>query len=147
MVEWAIYVDKSTFIALLNFAEVGRQNRLSKTLPIFVPLSFLKDGGFMATLEIKVRNQKGEKVVFENDFIPVAKYREYLEMVARHEDEGLALSEAVKLDEQLVFIASLFPGLDSELMYQGLEMAELNEIIGKIFVRLIGAEDDPKGSD
>lgn len=101
----------------------------------------------MATLEIKVRNQKGEKVVFENDFIPVAKYREYLEMVARHEDEGLALSEAVKLDDQLVFIASLFPGLDSELMYQGLEMAELNEIIGKIFVRLIGAEDDPKGSD
>lgn len=100
----------------------------------------------MSTIEIKVRNDKGEKVVYECDFVPVAKYRDYLAMSARHEDQELGLSEADKLDEQLIFIASLFPGLDSETMYRGLEMSELNEIIGKIFARLIGAVDDPKGN-
>ncbi|HFI0238318.1 TPA: hypothetical protein ACGPBH_001087 [Streptococcus suis] len=101
----------------------------------------------MSILEIKVRNEKGEKVVYENSYLPVSKYREYLEMSARHEDKELALAEAVKLDEQLSFIASIFDGLTVEAMYQGLEMAELNEIIGKVFVKLIGGEDAPKGKD
>ncbi|HFI0634097.1 TPA: hypothetical protein ACGO2G_000560 [Streptococcus suis] len=101
----------------------------------------------MSILEIKVRNEKGEKVVYENSYLPVSKYREYLEMLARHEDKELALAEAVKLDEQLSFIASIFDGLTVDDMYQGLEMAELNEIIGKVFVKLIGGEDSPKGKD
>lgn len=98
----------------------------------------------MSTLEIKVRNSSGEKVVYENTFLPVSKYREYLEMSARHEDKALELSEAEKLDEQLNFIASLFPGLTTQSMYEGLEMSELNDIISKVFVKLIGGNDDPK---
>ena len=70
----------------------------------------------MSILEIKVRNEKGEKVVYENSYLPVSKYREYLEMAARHEDKELMLSEAVKLDEQLSFIASLFEGLTVDVM-------------------------------
>ncbi|HEL2382889.1 TPA: hypothetical protein ACGORU_001426 [Streptococcus suis] len=98
----------------------------------------------MSILEIKVRNEKGEKVVYENSYLPVSKYREYLEMAARHEDKEHPLSEAVKLDEQLSFIASLFEGLTVDAMYSGLEMAELNDIIGRVFVKLIGGEGDPK---
>lgn len=101
----------------------------------------------MSTIEIKVRNKEGELVVKSCDFIPVAKYREYLQMSARHENTELNLSEAEKLDDQLVFIASLFDGLDSEQLANGVEMSELNEAIGKIFVRLIGADSDPKESD
>lgn len=101
----------------------------------------------MSTLEIKVRNKEGQRVAYECDFLPVYKYREYLEMSARHEDKENPMPEAEKLDEQLTFIASIFPGLSSDEMYQGLEMSELNDIIGKVFVRLIGGDPDPKESD
>lgn len=101
----------------------------------------------MSVLEIKVRNKQGQKVAYENTYLPVAKYREYLEMVARHEDKETELSEATKLDEQLAFIASLFDGLTVDDMYSGLEMSELNDILGKVFVKLIGGENDPKESD
>ena len=101
----------------------------------------------MSTLEIRVRNTEGKKEVYECDYVPVSKYREYLEMAARHEDKDLNLSEAEKLDEQLTFIASLFKDLSSDQLYDGLEMSELNEIIGKVFVRLIGGDSDPKESD
>lgn len=101
----------------------------------------------MSILEIKVRNENGQKVAYENSYLPVSKYREYLEMSARHEDKELALPEAIKLDEQLSFIASLFEGLTVDDMYSGLEMAELNDIIGKVFVKLIGGEGDPKEKD
>lgn len=101
----------------------------------------------MSILEIKVRNENGQKVAYENSYLPVSKYREYLEMSARHEDKELALPEAIKLDEQLSFIASLFESLTVDDMYSGLEMAELNDIIGKVFVKLIGGEGDPKEKD
>ncbi|HFR3976728.1 TPA: hypothetical protein ACHVI3_000838 [Streptococcus suis] len=100
----------------------------------------------MSTLEIKVRNKDGQKVAYECGFVPVSKYREYLEMASRHENKEKPLAEFEKLDEQLIFIASLFPGLSSDEMYQGLEMAELNDIISKVFIKLIGGEADPKGS-
>lgn len=99
----------------------------------------------MSTIEIKVRNDKGEKVVYENDYIPLSKYREYLVMSARHENTELGLSETEKFDEQVTFIASLFPGLDSEMIYNGLEMSDFNDVVAKVFTRLIGAsDDDPK---
>ena len=101
----------------------------------------------MSVLEIKVRNEQGQKVAYENRYLPVAKYREYLEMAARHEDKDLGLSEAVKLDEQLTFIAGLFDGLTADAMYAGLEMGELNDIISQVFVKLIGGEPDPKERD
>ncbi|AXQ79424.1 hypothetical protein DDV21_010215 [Streptococcus chenjunshii] len=96
----------------------------------------------MATIEIKVRNEKGQKVAYENDYMPVSKYREYLEMEADIANKGW--SEAEKLDVQLKFIASLFEGLTVEDMYNGLEMSELNKIIGTVFVKLVGGDPDPK---
>ncbi|CQR24577.1 hypothetical protein BN1356_00921 [Streptococcus varani] len=101
----------------------------------------------MSILEIKVRNEQGQKVAYENSYLPVLKYREYLEMAARHEDSDLGITEAEKLDEQLTFIASLFDGLTVDAMYSGIEMAELNDIISKVFIKLIGGDNDPKGKD
>lgn len=102
----------------------------------------------MSTIEIKVRNKKGELVVKSTSFIPLAKYREYLKMTARHEDQELALTEIQKFDEQVIFIASLFDDLTSEDIQNGLEMSEFNDVIAKVFARLIGvSDDDPKGSD
>lgn len=99
----------------------------------------------MSLLEIKVRNEKGEKIVYENDYLPVRKYREFLELQVELDEAGL--SEAEKLDRQLNFIASLFPGLTAEKMYDGLEMSELNKIISDVFVKLVGGETDPKEKD
>lgn len=96
----------------------------------------------MSTIEIKVRNEKGEKVVYENHYMPVSKYREYLEMQAKIDDDEVP--EYEKLDLQLQFIASLFDGLTVETMYEGLEMSELNDIISDVFVKLIGGDSDPK---
>lgn len=99
----------------------------------------------MSTIEIKVRNEKGEKVVYENHYMPVSKYREYLEMQTKL--ENVDIPEFEKLDIQLQFIASLFDGLTVEAMYDGLEMSELNEIISDVFVKLVGGESDPKAQD
>ncbi|MGQ9412209.1 phage tail assembly chaperone G [Streptococcus pluranimalium] len=99
----------------------------------------------MSTIEIKVRNEKGEKVVYENHYMPVSKYREYLEMQTKLENNDIP--EFEKLDIQLQFIASLFDGLSVEAMYDGLEMSELNEIISDVFVKLVGGESDPKVQD
>lgn len=99
----------------------------------------------MSTIEIKVRNEKGEKVVYENHYMPVSKYREYLEMQTKLENADIP--EFEKLDIQLQFIASLFDGLTVESMYDGLEMSELNEIISDVFVKLVGGESDPKAQD
>lgn len=99
----------------------------------------------MSVLEIKVRNKDGEKVVYENQFMPVRKYRDYLELQVRLTDSDL--SEADKLEEQLTFITSLFPGLTVEAMYDGLEMSELNDIIARVFTKLIGGDADPKEKD
>ncbi|MDY4510974.1 phage tail assembly chaperone G [Streptococcus hyovaginalis] len=99
----------------------------------------------MSTIEIKVRNEKGEKVVYENHYMPVSKYREYLEMQTKLENADIP--EFEKLDIQLQFIASLFDGLTVEAMYDGLEMSELNEIISDVFVKLVGGESDPKAQD
>lgn len=96
----------------------------------------------MSTIEIKVRNEKGEKVVYENNYMPVSKYREYLEMQAKL--DNAEIPEYEKLDVQLQFIASLFEGLTVEAMYEGLEMSELNEIIADVFVKLVGGDSDPK---
>lgn len=99
----------------------------------------------MSTIEIKVRNEKGEKVVYENHYMPVSKYREYLEMQTKLENNDIP--EFEKLDIQLQFIASLFDGLSVEAMYDGLEMSELNEIISDVFVKLVGGESDPKAQN
>lgn len=99
----------------------------------------------MSTIEVKVRNEKGEKVVYENHYMPVSKYREYLEMQTKLENADIP--EFEKLDIQLQFIASLFDGLTVEAMYDGLEMSELNEIISDVFVKLVGGESDPKAQD
>lgn len=96
----------------------------------------------MSKLEIKVRNEQGQKVAYENNFLPVRKYREFLELQVELDDKEL--SEAGKLDKQLEFIASLFPDLTVEAMYDGLETAELNEIISEVFVKLVGGDTDPK---
>lgn len=99
----------------------------------------------MSTLEIKVRNEKGQKVAYENTYMPVSKYRDYLELQAKLSEESM--SEAEKLDEQLKFISNLFDGLTVEEMYAGLEMSELNQIISDVFVKLVGGENDPKPND
>lgn len=96
----------------------------------------------MSKLEIKVRNEQGQKVAYENDFLPVRKYREYLELQA--EIDTQEVSEAEKLDKQLEFIAGLFPDLTVDAMYAGLEMSELNQIISDVFVKLVGGDTDPK---
>lgn len=96
----------------------------------------------MSTIEIKVRNKNGEKVVYENHYMPVSKYRDYLKMQAKLDSSDIP--EYEKLDIQLQFIASLFDGLTVESMYEGLEMGELNNIISDVFVKLIGGSDDPK---
>ncbi|MCQ9211818.1 MULTISPECIES: phage tail assembly chaperone G [unclassified Streptococcus] len=99
----------------------------------------------MSKLEIKVRNEQGQKVAYENTYLPVRKYREYLELQV--ELDAQDLSEAEKLDKQLNFIAELFPDLTVEAMYDGLEMSELNEIISDVFVKLVGGDTDPKLKD
>ncbi|KKF47133.1 baseplate protein [Streptococcus phage Javan629] len=97
----------------------------------------------MALIEVKVRNDRGEKVVYSNGFLPVRKYREYLELQAKKEEGNLNESQALELE--LEFIASLFEGLTIDKMYDGLTMAELNELIVKVFTELVGGDvDDPK---
>ncbi|HEM9634172.1 TPA: hypothetical protein U3L57_000075 [Streptococcus agalactiae] len=96
----------------------------------------------MSLLKIEVRNSNSQKVVYENSFMPVSKYRDYLEM--QKDLSGEKFSEAEKLDKQLDFIVSLFPGLKIEDLYNGLEMSELNDIIQKVFLKLVGEDIDPK---
>lgn len=98
----------------------------------------------MSTLKIHVRNENGEKVQYENNFVPVSKYLEYLDMQAELEDETKGLTEHQKMVKQIEFIASLFQGLTLEKMVNGLEMSELNNIVGEVFVKLVGGEPDPK---
>lgn len=96
----------------------------------------------MAKLEVRVRNEKGEKVVFENDFLPVRKYREYLEMQEKIEADGL--NESDSLEMQLNFISSLFDGLTVDKMYDGMTMRELNDLISNVFIELIGGDTEKK---
>lgn len=96
----------------------------------------------MAKLEVRVRNEKGEKVVFENDFLPVRKYREYLEMQEKIETDSLNESDSLEL--QLNFISSLFEGLTVDKMYDGMTMRELNDLISNVFIELIGGDTEKK---
>lgn len=96
----------------------------------------------MAKLEVRVRNENGEKVVFENDFLPVRKYREYLEMQEKIETDGLNESDSLEL--QLNFISSLFEGLTVDKMYDGMTMKELNDLISNVFIELIGGDTEKK---
>ncbi|RLV18999.1 MULTISPECIES: phage tail assembly chaperone G [Streptococcus] len=99
----------------------------------------------MAKLEVKVRNEKREKVVYENDFLPARKYREYLAMQADIEEKQLSETEA--LDIQLNFISSLFEGLTIDKMYDGMNMKEINNLIADVFVELIGGEAEKKETE
>lgn len=96
----------------------------------------------MAKLEVRVRNENGEKVVFENDFLPVRKYREYLEMQEKIETDSLNESDSLEL--QLNFISSLFEGLTVDKMYDGMTMRELNDLISNVFIELIGGDTEKK---
>ncbi|MGT2767813.1 phage tail assembly chaperone G [Streptococcus dysgalactiae] len=97
----------------------------------------------MAILEIKIKNESGEKVVKECKNLTVRDYRDYL--VLQQELSDSNAPEYEKLDRQLEFIVGLFDGLTVDMMYDKLNMYELNSILADVYVKLIGGEpDDPK---
>ncbi|MFU1594204.1 hypothetical protein MP619_04955 [Streptococcus dysgalactiae] len=100
----------------------------------------------MAILEIKITNDAGEKVVKECKNLTVRDYRDYL--VLQQELSDSNAPEYEKLDKQLEFIVGLFDGLTVDMMYDKLNMYELNNILADVYVKLIGGDpDDPKGND
>lgn len=100
----------------------------------------------MAILEIKITNDAGEKVVKECKNLTVRDYRDYL--VLQQELSDSNAPEYEKLDKQLEFIVGLFDGLAVDMMYDKLNMYELNNILADVYVKLIGGDpDDPKGND
>lgn len=98
----------------------------------------------MSKLVIKAKNEAGKTEIYENDFLPVRKYRDYLELQKQLLDENT--SETEGLDLQLNFIASLFEGLTVEQMLDGMTMKQLNEAISNILVVIMGGDIDPKQS-
>ncbi|EOI9074973.1 TPA: hypothetical protein VIU19_001773 [Streptococcus pyogenes] len=97
----------------------------------------------MAILEIKITNDAGEKVVKECKPLTVRDYRDYL--VLQQELSDSDAPEYAKLDSQLEFIVGLFEGLTVDMMYDKLNMYELNSILADVYVKLIGGDpDDPK---
>lgn len=97
----------------------------------------------MAILEIKIKNETGEKVVKECKNLTVRDYRDYL--VLQQELSDSNAPEYEKLDKQLEFIVGLFDGLTVDMMYDKLNMYELNKILADVYVKLIGGDpDDPK---
>ncbi|HER2997510.1 TPA: hypothetical protein VJ367_001067 [Streptococcus pyogenes] len=97
----------------------------------------------MAILEIKIKNETGEKVVKECKNLTVRDYRDYL--VLQQELSDSNAPEYEKLDKQLEFIVGLFDGLTVDMMYDKLNMYELNNILADVYVKLIGGDpDDPK---
>lgn len=97
----------------------------------------------MDLLEIKVRNDRGERVAYTCDYLPMSKYRDYLQMQVELEAKS-DVTEQERLEAQTGFIAGLFPGLTAEALYEGVEMSEFNDITSRVFVRLVGASPDPK---
>ncbi|HEQ4751852.1 TPA: hypothetical protein VG240_001078 [Streptococcus pyogenes] len=97
----------------------------------------------MAILEIKITNDAGEKVVKECKPLTVRDYRDYL--VLQQELSDSDAPEYAKLDSQLEFIVGLFEELTVDMMYDKLNMYELNSILADVYVKLIGGDpDDPK---
>ncbi|HEL0000855.1 hypothetical protein KUG02_05605 [Streptococcus equi subsp. zooepidemicus] len=97
----------------------------------------------MAILEIKITNDSGEKVVKECKNLTVRDYRDYL--VLQQELSDSDAPEYEKLDKQLEFVVGLFDGLTVDMLYDKLNMYELNSILADVYVKLIGGDpDDPK---
>lgn len=96
----------------------------------------------MAVKEIKVEvmNDKGELVVFKNNFIPARKVREALQINVMAED-----GEHSELDiegEMLTFVVSLFKGLTEDMVLDGVASWDYMPFLQNTIGDVLGA--DPK---
>lgn len=91
-------------------------------------------------IRIELRDDKGRKVVHEQDFVRARKVREAFEMLDQF-DTGEIIGEAKRLDKMVEFVASVFDDKEvtTDAIYDGLAgpdtLKELNRVIDEVMGR------------
>ncbi|AEB62460.1 MULTISPECIES: phage tail assembly chaperone G [Bacillus] len=94
-------------------------------------------------LRIELLNQKGEKVVYEQGFISSRKVREALALQDEM-DKNENLSEAVRLDKMVTFVADVFSDekVTMDSIYDGIDARKLMRTIEGIMDIVMGNEEE-----
>jgi hypothetical protein len=91
-------------------------------------------------IRLELRNDKGQKVVHEQDFVRARKVREALEMMDQF-DNGEITGEAKRLDKMVEFVAGVFDDKEvtTDAIYDGIPasqtLKELNRVIDEVMGR------------
>ncbi|KXZ15298.1 hypothetical protein AXI59_02020 [Bacillus nakamurai] len=94
-------------------------------------------------LRIELLNEKGEKVVYEQDFVSGRKVREALALQDEM-DKNENLSEAERLDKMVTFVASVFSDkkVTMDSIYDGTDSRKLMRTIVGIMDIIMGNEEE-----
>lgn len=97
----------------------------------------------MSVIELKLRTKEGKTEYYSCDFIPARKYLEYLKMEEELENERFTSIQAV--EKRTEFVASIFDGVTTEDLYDGLSAVELTKALTDVTNEILGIGDaDPK---
>ena len=90
-------------------------------------------------LRLELRNEKGQKVVHEQDFVSGRKVREVLEMMDQFAS-GEVNTEVEALDKKVNFVSSLFADVTTDDIYDGLEGPQLLKTLDEVIDQVLGRE-------
>ena len=93
----------------------------------------------MAQYELKLFNPETNKTeIFEKDFISVRKTQEALKII---EDQEKGQTDLESFNSQVAFIASVFDGVDSDMILDGLDASTGVDTLQTLFFRILGYDE------
>lgn len=90
-------------------------------------------------IRLELRNEKGQKVVHEQDFVSGRKVREVLEIMDDF-SSGEVTKEVEALDKKVEFVAGLFKDVTTDDIYDGTKGPELLKVLDGVIDQVLGRE-------